>query len=364
MIANDQRTWDFFLAYAGPDKATAEELHELLRRDARVFVDSRCLLYGDDWDQAIAAAQTASAITVVLISSKTDSAYYQREEIAAAVAMARQNSEQHRVIPVYLDDKASSNSTIPYGLRIKHGLTVFEQTNIASVAHQLLDLLKRLGDSGVSSATVPAGSSPTSRLPSVVDYYCYISRSKVDQLLAASAEFRVDKVSQLDRAEQAVDSVCADIDDLTRSDISYGRPDLLQRGAEEKREYALRLRELLRQVGPTVRQFRWEPDTEAHSLYRLSESFRVSEIQDEHLMASIVARRGDQSLVLHCSLSNFSHTTVYQGKPRFQSTNYGFFTSGIPVLFDSVFLLLSSDRHAFYGSPIYLKLPMMQGLAL
>ena len=50
--------WDFFLAHAGPNQAQAEELYGyLVAGKARVFLDSRSLLYGDDWDDAIAKAQ-------------------------------------------------------------------------------------------------------------------------------------------------------------------------------------------------------------------------------------------------------------------------------------------------------------------
>jgi hypothetical protein len=46
------------------------------------------LVPGDDWDQAIAQAQAESAVSLVLVSAKTEKTYYQREEIAAAIDMA------------------------------------------------------------------------------------------------------------------------------------------------------------------------------------------------------------------------------------------------------------------------------------
>jgi|WetSurMetagenome_2_1015567.scaffolds.fasta_scaffold02903_14 hypothetical protein len=39
--------WDFFIAHAGTEKATAERLYDLMTGDPRVFLDSRCLEYGD-----------------------------------------------------------------------------------------------------------------------------------------------------------------------------------------------------------------------------------------------------------------------------------------------------------------------------
>jgi len=96
--------WDFFLAHAGADLPAAEQLYVLLQPRARVFLDKHCLLLGDDWDQELAAAQRGSRITVVLVSSRTEIAYYEREEIAAAIDLARRNKQAHRVVPVYLDD--------------------------------------------------------------------------------------------------------------------------------------------------------------------------------------------------------------------------------------------------------------------
>src|SRR5215813_7768699 len=95
--------WDIFLAHASGDTEKAVELFEVLSgwpyRPARVFLDVRTLKLGDDWDVAIPAAQRASKITVVLASRHSQTAYYQREEIAAAISLARQDGQRHRVVP-------------------------------------------------------------------------------------------------------------------------------------------------------------------------------------------------------------------------------------------------------------------------
>jgi hypothetical protein len=143
-MPEERYKWDFFLAHAGPDLAAAEQLYVLLEPHSKVFLDSRCLMLGDDWDMELATAQTNSLVSVVLVSSRTDNAYYQREEIAAAIDMARKNREGHRVVPVYLDDALSQQSAIPYGLRLKHGLSVAETGGFQPVAGRLIDLLKKL----------------------------------------------------------------------------------------------------------------------------------------------------------------------------------------------------------------------------
>jgi TIR domain len=148
--------WDFFLAHAGADAAFAEALYDRLTSKARVFLDSRVLLAGDDWDRELQKAQHESRVTVVLISAQTDGAYYVREEIAAALELARHDSDRHRVIPVYLD--GGPDRAIPYGLRLKHGLLVDSHT--ASATDQLVTqllLVKARLDARIDSTTREPG---------------------------------------------------------------------------------------------------------------------------------------------------------------------------------------------------------------
>jgi DNA-binding beta-propeller fold protein YncE len=140
-MISEQYIWDFFIAHAGADKRAAEKLYDYLQPHSRVFLDSRRLKPGDDWDTELPAAQQKSLVTVVLISSKTQAAYYQREEIAAAIALTREDAEKHRVVPVFLDRKAGTNKEVPYGLRLKHGLTVSQNSPLKVVAETLINLL-------------------------------------------------------------------------------------------------------------------------------------------------------------------------------------------------------------------------------
>jgi hypothetical protein len=142
-MATEDSQWDLFLAHAGADKEAAETLYDLLAERAKVFLDSRCLTYGDDWDEVLSIAQSSSLITVVLISSNTDRAYYQREEIASAIQMAREDKSKHRVVPVYLDEM-NSETYVPYGLRLKHGISTPNVGGLEGVAEELSKLLRKL----------------------------------------------------------------------------------------------------------------------------------------------------------------------------------------------------------------------------
>jgi phage tail sheath protein FI len=157
--------WDLFLAHAGADTRDAERLYDTLAGRARVFLDSKCLLLGDDWDQELSRAQRNSLVTIVLISELSEHAYYEREEIAQAIAMARRDPTKHRVVPVFLDRTAASRDEIPYGLRLKHGVSVRDAGGFAGLANRLLTLLDRIRDPSADTTAVQgvaqAGSSTT-----------------------------------------------------------------------------------------------------------------------------------------------------------------------------------------------------------
>jgi hypothetical protein len=143
--------WDFFIAHAGADKAIAEDVYDRLISDACVFLDCRCLELGNDWDVKLREAQQNSYVTLVLISVNTDKAYYQREEIAVAIALARSESE-HRVVPIYLNEEAAEAESVPYGLRLKHGLTLSDSFGLDELCKALRQLGSRLGIGTKASA--------------------------------------------------------------------------------------------------------------------------------------------------------------------------------------------------------------------
>lgn len=155
------QSWDLFLAHAGPDGPLAQQLFDLLDSRLRVFLDSARLKLGDNWDSSLAAAQRDSLVTVVLVSSQTEQAYYQREEIAAAIAIARKDPETHRVVPIYID-AGGNDATIPYGLRLKHGLTLSDTLRLSDAADRLVDLVRSLrpGTGGARPAPTTPGARP------------------------------------------------------------------------------------------------------------------------------------------------------------------------------------------------------------
>jgi hypothetical protein len=136
-----EERWDFFIAYASPDQTAAETLFELLSPPFRVFLDRRNILPGDDWRSRLSAAQSQATVTLVLISSHTDIAYYQRDEIARAIELTRREDGPHRVVPILLDEPADTVQ-LPYGLRLKQAISVTDAGGLAGVANRLKSALQ------------------------------------------------------------------------------------------------------------------------------------------------------------------------------------------------------------------------------
>ena len=95
---------------------------------------------GVEWDRRLDEHLRASSITVVLVSDHTPTAYYQREEIAGAIHLARTQPDRHRVIPVFL----GSGDGVPYGLLIRNGIRLSDVVGIDELADRLLSSLEDL----------------------------------------------------------------------------------------------------------------------------------------------------------------------------------------------------------------------------
>ena len=143
-VNSSQSPWDFFIAHAGKDTPLAEELDNRLYPTSRTYLDRKCLLPGDDFDRELSRAQRDSRITVVLVSKHTDQAYYQREEIANAIAMARKSEMEHRLVPVIVSGDCHEELAMPYGLRLKHSVKLSDVGGVDGVARKLLELLAKM----------------------------------------------------------------------------------------------------------------------------------------------------------------------------------------------------------------------------
>jgi hypothetical protein len=150
---------------------------------------------------------------------------------------------------------------------------------------------------------------------------------------------------------------------LVTSNVPYGRPDVIGSRVTEKQSWAEKLRTVLRRYASQILQFSWD-ETALPGLYWIKAEFRVDEIDEQQLIARLKCSRGNQSLLLYCSLHYFSDSPVRDGRIQFGSSNYIFFQECCPFTFESIFLLLSSDTHSVCGSPLFLKVPLQRQVIL
>ena len=136
--------WHLFIAYSHDDYQMALSLFNHLHADYRVFLDAKCVLLGDAWDEQVPAAQKQSLVTVVLISQHTESSWFQREEIASAIQLAKDRDSEHRVVPVYIDSDVPPKE-VPYGLQRLHGVIAGMPSDMKEVATNLTQTLRTLG---------------------------------------------------------------------------------------------------------------------------------------------------------------------------------------------------------------------------
>jgi DNA-binding NarL/FixJ family response regulator len=201
--------WDVFIAHSAADTTIARELFEHLKGRCRVFLDASNMRLGDDWHHSIARAQRESRYTVVLVSSATAQADYEREEIVAAIDLARRDSEAHRVVPVYLD--GPPGDSIPYGLRLKQGVVLDRNTTIGTVASRLLAELKPPNGSATGSPGTDGG--PANRpLRILFADDSLPMRRGVAALLEVEENIElVGEAAELDELLQAVDVLHPDV---------------------------------------------------------------------------------------------------------------------------------------------------------
>lgn len=201
-----------------------------------------------------------------------------------------------------------------------------------------------------------------------MDYFCYISQNKVDQLLGS-----FEKGEQLEWSEQVGENRerqgklgLENVLSILNADISYGRSDMFQRNEKLKRTYVQKLKTLLRHLTPSIDLFQWREPAGYHSPihYFLRASFKVKDLDEMNLIAILESQSGPYKLILDCSLKYFSDEPVSDNRVRVTSTNYRFFQAKVPVTFETVFLLLHTSEGVFYGSPLFLKLSSQDGLVI
>jgi hypothetical protein len=131
--------YDFFIAYATPDRRQAQDLCWFLQDDScEVFLDVKDVRPGTLWMPALREALGASRAIVVLVSTYTHDAFYQQEEIVRAIQFARDKPRAHTVIPVILEKLPHGAESMPYGLSSWQALDATRSGGLKRVAAELV----------------------------------------------------------------------------------------------------------------------------------------------------------------------------------------------------------------------------------
>ena len=139
----DDATYDAFIAYASADAHYARRLHALLSATGlRVFLDSEALVAGDDWQASIRRAQEQARLNLILVSNRSDPAYFQREEMLTAIDSARDG--RCRVVPVYLTGMKGKDA-IRSPLKQLQGITWDEGASLLGLAGKIVAALDASG---------------------------------------------------------------------------------------------------------------------------------------------------------------------------------------------------------------------------
>lgn len=142
VLPSNQR-WDFYLIHSEVDRLSALELYEVLSPHARVFLDERSIIPGDNWSRVLPVVLKQSRIIVVLVSPNTRNAWYENSEIRITIDLLRDFSDRYRVITLLLDNVSPIHrSNLPYGLEQTVSISLSEcGGGWQQVIQRLLDTL-------------------------------------------------------------------------------------------------------------------------------------------------------------------------------------------------------------------------------
>src|SRR5215510_6456302 len=146
--------YDFFIAYATPDRQQARQLSWSLQDEScKVFLDTQGITLGVPWPTQLRDALETSHVILVLVSSHTAEAFYEQEEIARAIELARQHPRSHTVIPILLEKLPHGVASLPYGTGILQAKDATRSGGLERVAAELVEWLASQED--VDAPNVP-----------------------------------------------------------------------------------------------------------------------------------------------------------------------------------------------------------------
>ena len=203
-----------------------------------------------------------------------------------------------------------------------------------------------------------------------MDYYCYISKTKVDALYERIEPEQVDEWLEKRIVEHDVglganvDVKLANLWSLIKGEITYGRKGVIHREQTMRVKYAEKLRRVMVQLSKDKAVHNVMHALESGEFpglyYHATGSFSLAKALETPARSTEVVTLHcalqHAQLSLDCSLEFFSEGNQPEGDFQVNSLNARFFQESQPLALDTTFLLLSKTTEEIVGSPLYLKL--------
>ena len=203
-----------------------------------------------------------------------------------------------------------------------------------------------------------------------MDYFCYISRTKVDQLYRdispnSSDEYKEIKTTENElTAEGGSDFSIAKIVNIFKAGITYGRKGTIQRERQVKIQYVEKLRDVLFSIAkesPIPSFIDTVLKSSFGSIYyyhkgRFRTESAITGNQKSDSIVTLIADLPPYRLLLDCSLRFFSEGNEPNGNFSIHSANIRFFKSQIDLQMETVFVFLGKNETDLFGTPLFLKL--------
>ena len=203
-----------------------------------------------------------------------------------------------------------------------------------------------------------------------MDYICYISRAKVDQLHEQlNPQIVLEQTERVTRERKRSSSVDAGLNvagivNLFKGGITYGRSEVLQQDQKIKLAYTEKLRDVLLAIAADHGEI---PDVEEafavsqidKLYYYYSGSFHVDPLRNAPQIEDVLtisSRIGAHQLELDCSIRYFSESDKDGSRFLIHSGNQAFFSGRVRLNFSTVFILLGVNGYRVVGTPLYLQL--------
>jgi hypothetical protein len=211
-----------------------------------------------------------------------------------------------------------------------------------------------------------------------MEYFCYISRSKVDQLYQVLAPREPEEWTEKRSTEQKFDVDAkadwnvARIISLFKGGITYGRKGVIHREQKVKLQYVEKLRLVLAAIAkeapiPALRDAIRSGFPASPYCHHAGE-FKIADPVERASASDVVTLRTSIQgvrLSLDCSLRFFSEgNNEPDGSFSANSSNMRFFAGSIPLFMETLFVVLHRTAKEVIGTPLYLKLPGTEGFFL